>query len=364
MKAYIICIIITLILNFFAEKSFKRNNKILGLSFLGISLFTLCFIAGVRNLTVGTDVNVYVSRLIHVSNNSIDIFNYLKNSNSDLLFALLIYLGNLSKSAHFVLFLIELAVALPIYIYAYKTKEKNSLSITILIFFLTMYCVSFNLMRQSIAIAICILAYYYFNNKHKNQAYFLVIIASLFHKTALIVIVALFINWMIKSKIKYKSFLMFLTIVCLIFSGLFMDKIVMLTSYSKYLNLSNFMRSFSWGSILKIIFWIVLGILSYNKGVDKEHKQDTLIAIMFAIISLVLTITSFKIPGTGRLGYYFTDLFYFIIIFEIPRSFKQRKTILFFVVSILALLWWKMTAVENDISRVNPYKSDIIKFLN
>ncbi len=364
MKAYIICIIVTLLLNFFAEKFFKKNHKFLGLLFMGISLFTLCFIAGVRNLTVGTDVNVYVSRLIHVSNNSIDIFNYLKNSNSDLLFALLIYLGNLSKSAHFVLFLIELAVALPIYIYAYKTKEKNSLSITILIFFLTMYCVSFNLMRQSIAIAICILAYYYFNNRQSNKAYILLIVAALFHKTALIFVVTFFINWMIKSRIKYKVFLIFLTIVCLVFAGLFMDKIVMLTSYSKYLNMSNFMRNFSWGSILKIIFWIGLGILSYNKIVDKEHKLDTIIAILFASISLVLTITSFKIPGTGRLGYYFIDLFYFLIIFEIPKSFKQRKIILFIVVSILAILWWKMTAVENDISKVNPYKSDIINFLN
>lgn len=364
MKAYVICIVVTLILNFFAEKFLKRDRKVKGIFLLFLSLIFLCTVAGARSITVGTDVNVYVSRLIVVCKESLGLFSYLRNANSDFLFALIIYISNLTNSTHFVLFMIEFAVAAPIYWYAYENREKNSLTLTILIFLLTMYCISLNLMRQSIAIAFSILAYHYFDKKNYKKSVILLIAASLFHKTALISVVAFCINKLIKSNFKYKIGIIFLSLFGLFLAGMFMDKIVMLTSYSRYLNMVNLMRSFSWLSLLKIIFWIVLGIFCYRFGNDKEHKENTIIAVVFLLISLVLTITSFKIPGTGRLGYYFLDLAYFIIVFEIPKAFKQRKFILAIIILILFALWWNMTAVDNDSSRVYPYESDVIDFLN
>ena len=82
------------------------------------------------------------------------------------------------------------------------------------------------------------------------------------------------------------------------------------------------------------------------------------------IISLILTITSFKIPGTGRLGYYFNNISYFLLIFEIPKAFCQKKEIMIGILIIVSLLWWNMTAVPNDSSQVYPYKSDIVTWLN
>lgn len=367
MKAYIICIILVSFLNIINEKVFlKKNEKIpLGSILLSImSLFVLCFIAGVRNLNVGTDVNVYVTRLIDVINHSPNIITYLKNSNSDFLFALLVYIGYLSKNISVVLFTIELAVALPIYIYSYYERKNKSFTINILIFLLTMYCISFNLMRQSIAISICILSYLFFNRKNYKKSMLCLIIAIFFHKTSLVFIVALFINFFIKSNMKHKSIFVFLTILLMMFISIFMDNIVALTSYSDYLIRTDLMRNFSLGSILKKVFWVMLGMICLNIGKDTERNHNTTIAVIFAFISLILTITSFRIPGTGRLGYYFNNISHFLLIFEIPKAFKEKREVMFTLLIILTVLWWNMTAVDNDSSKVYPYCSDYVQFLN
>lgn len=367
MKAYIICIILVSFLNIINEKVFlKKSWKIsFGSILLSImSLFILCFIAGARNLNVGTDVNVYVTRLINVINYSSNIITYLKNSNSDFLFALLVYIGYLSKNISVVLFTIELAVALPIYIYSYYERKNKSFTINILIFLLTMYCVSLNLMRQSIAISICILSYSFFSRKNYKKSILCLIIAMLFHKTSLVFIGALFINFFMKSNMKHKSFFVFLTIILMVFMSIFMDNIVSLTSYSDYLIRTDLMRNFSIGSILKKMFWVILGMICLIAGKDTERNSNTTIAVIFAFSSLILTITSFRIPGTGRLGYYFNDIMYFLLIFEIPKAFKEKKEVMFTLLIILTILWWNMTVVDNDSSRVYPYCSDSVQFLN
>ena len=229
-----------------------------------------------------------------------------------------------------------------------------------------MYCISLNLMRQSIAISICILSYHFFDNKKYKKSIILLIMAFMFHKTALIFIIILFINYIIKSKIKNKIIIISMIILLGLFATIFMDKIVSITSYSEYLNQSNLMRDFSVGSILKKLFWVALGgfcILSINKQ-SKIDNKNFIIALIISIISLMLTITSFKIPGTGRLGYYFNDISYFLIIYEISNTFKQRKFVLIVLITLLFGLWWNMTAVKNDSSNVYPYKTSIIKFLN
>ena len=365
MKAYIICIIVVTLINVISEQLLKRNNKKIGILLLGISLFVICFIAGVRSQEVGTDVNVYVTRLINVSESSAGFFQYIKNANSDLFFAILIYFGYLFKDINVVLFFIELAAALPIYIYAYLERKNQSLTVTVLIFLLTMYCTSLNLMRQSIAISICLLAYHYFNEKHYKKATVTLLIATLFHKTALIFVIAFFINYLINKKIEKKGNLIFIFVICMVFFSLFMDKFIALTSYSDYLESENLMRTFSIGSILKKLFWIGLGIISIRyRSNDEKKYNNVLVGTILAVVSLILTILSFKIPGTGRLGYYFNDVSYFLLVQAIPQSFKQKKEVLIALILILALLWWNMTAVDNDSSKVYPYHSDLVLFLN
>ena len=365
MKAYIILFICVTILNIINEKYFlKSNRKFFKILFLGISIWLLCFVAGMRSVTVGTDVNVYVSRLFNISINSSGVINYLKNSNSDILFALTVYIGSIFKDINHALFLIEFMVAFPIFIYAYKESPKKSFTYLVLIFLLTMYCISLNLMRQSIAMSICILSYHYFNNKEYKKAYILLFVACLFHKTALIFVMVYLINYVINNSKKYKLIYILGIVAGSVLATIFMEKIVGLTSYASYIDRSSLIRDFSINSILKKVFWISLACLATIFVKDDKKKNNLVIGNVLMIISLALTMCSFKIPGTGRLGYYFLNMSYFLIIPEIPYAFKEKKVISTVLLGIIIFFWFKMTYVENDSSQVYPYKSEKIEWLN
>lgn len=365
MKAYVIAFLVATVLNLLCEKMyFKKHSKKKFIPFIlmGMSIFTLCFVAAVRDLSVGTDIYVYVTRLYNVSLNYSNVFSYLKNCNSDLLFALTVYIGALTKNINIVLFLIQFCAVIPIYIYSYKLRYNKSFTLNILIFLLTMYCVSLNLMRQSIAISFCLLSYYYFDSGNKKKSYILLLVAVLFHKTALIFLLAFLINKIVKSNNKDKKLLIFLLIMGMVVATFSMKYIVSISSYSEYLFLDS--REFSLGSIIKRIFWIMLVLIGYRFNREKQNSENYTISLIFLLISLFTTLTSFAIPGTGRLGFYFTDIAYFLFIFDIPKYFKQKNMIYLFVFITLFGLWWISTAVPNDSSRVYPYKSDIIDVLN
>lgn len=359
-----VCFLLVTLINSINEFAFyKRNNKFSKL-LLTISVFILCFVAGVRASTVGTDVNVYVARLMEVSSNITNIVRYIQLSGSDLLFAVVVFIGNLFGDIHFTLFLIELVAVIPIYILAYRRRDYYSFTGTILIYLLTMYCISLNLMRQSVAMSICILAYDFYSSSKRKKAILLVLVAALFHKTAMIFFVIFILENIIVNDKKNKPILLATFLASIVIVSVFMERIVSLTFYARYLDLTEISRGFSMGSLVKNAIWILLAVFyAFLFSGDKEIEiiqMNTLLAIIY----MSLTITSFKIPGTGRLGYYFINLYYFNMVPIFRKLFSQKllASILFFI--LLAYLWWHMTAVPNDASGVYPYISDLYTFLN
>ena len=206
MKAYVICVVSTYIINLLAEIMLKKKHKFMGFLFLALSLFVFAFIAGVRDMYVGTDVRGYVVRLANLSTGK-DFISYIFSSDSHALFGVLVYVGYIFRNINFLLFCIEVIVCIPIYIYAYKVRDTLSLSLIIMVFALTMYCTSYNLIRQSIAISILILSYYYYSTDSKKKSYILVGIASLFHITGLVFLTVFFMNEIIKKKSEKNSFI-------------------------------------------------------------------------------------------------------------------------------------------------------------
>ena len=69
MKAYILCFVITLVFTYLAQKQINAKKRVDGISliYIFICIFTLCFIAGVRNIHVGRDVEIYVIPVIELA---------------------------------------------------------------------------------------------------------------------------------------------------------------------------------------------------------------------------------------------------------------------------------------------------------
>lgn len=370
MKAYIICILFVTLLNFINEyvlknKSNKFNNvnKILFV----ISLLIPCIIAGARDITVGTDVRGYVMRLSNVVISNPNIIHYLTNANSDLLFSLLVYIGYITRNFSVLLFFIELAVALPIYLYAYLERDKCPFTITILLFFLTMYCLSLSMMRQSISIAICILSYHFIESKEYKKSILLMVIASLFHKTGIIFITILFMFRLFNNNNKRALTNMMYVVLAaalLVLISPFIDKIIGSSMYSSYLTYYENFKGFSFMSLVKKLFFVILWLFCVFKSKNREDSNIAWFGLLLSIISLFCVYESFTYSGMGRIGYYFTDLSNFIIIREFIKRFKQKKLVTMLLLFVLGFLWWNMTCVPNDLSSVYPYTSSSFNFLN
>jgi hypothetical protein len=368
MKAYIITIIIAYFFAFLGENLLKKNKKHMGMLNLVISLTVICLLAGVRDLSIGTDVYVYLYPMFKAfAFNGSSVIYQLQNSMTEIGFIILVYIiVSIFKNINILMFVVELCVALPIYIYAYKQKDKHSISFIILIFLLTMYVKSFNLIRQSVAMSLIILSTYYFDNKEYKKVIFLTILAFSFHTSAIICTLIYALIIISKLKGKTKNILLLLVYVGLIFITISIIPILN-TFFSKYaLYVSKVSEStITFARIIKKLFWIVLsfGYLHFTKN-NKENHEKAVFCLNLFITEFILYFMNIKVHVAGRLGYYLLNLGYIVLCTNMLKVCKQKNFMKLFLIIVLFAFWYKMTAIINSGDGTYPYMSNILTFLN
>lgn len=370
MRGYILCFAISLLFAYIGEKCLKRKKKLVGIIMLIFSLLTVSALAGLRSSNVGTDVENYpLNQYWLYYNEKMNFFSVIRKTGIEPLFSLLVLISTIFENFHFTLFFIELACAIPIYIYAYKIRENNSIVFIIFIFLMTIYVMSFNLMRQSIAISLIILSTYYFKMKEYKKTFFIYIISVLFHYSAVVCIVIYFImniviNYKNENNKKNWMFLIFILAIAL---TLTMDKIIELipTKYSFYINSQYAFSSFSMLSLLKKFFLIGISLLIiYRIKNNEKLMNEQKMYFILLILDLVTYFMSFKVSTFGRLGNYFLYVGYFGIIPKIKYIFKQKMLTNALVCIVLFTFWYKMFIIDYQVDDCYPYQSDVLEILN
>lgn len=367
MRGYLLCFILAITLAFLSERSYKKNNLFLGKLFLVLSLFVPCFIAGVRNITVGKDVSSYFMVLFKGFTSGESFLFVTQKAGVEIGYAIFMYIASLFKNVNIALFLSEFLVCLPIYLLAYDNKKKYSLTFTITIFLLTLYCLSLNLMRQSIAISFIIYGISLFERENKNWKY-MFLLAFLFHYSAIICLLMIFIIYICKKMKKNRIFLIFLILTSVVIFSLTFEWILMLipNKYSYYIGSQYDVSSFSFASIIKKIIWIVPFIIYLGRYKNKNDDEYALALSYFTffLIDFVLYFMSLQLSSAGRLGYFFLYAGYFYFFPRIKNLFSQKAFIYIGVTILLCLFWYNMTVVNYKENRTYPYTSSIIDLLN
>jgi hypothetical protein len=352
-----------------ADIEFKKNKKA-GIIFLILSLLVVCFIAGVRNTSIGTDTNGYVANIFNLySHAKYNFFEVQEKTGIEPLFSMLMLISSFSNDIKVCLFFIELACALPIYLFAYREKKKYSFAFIIFIFLTTMYAKSFNLIRQSIAISIVIYSVSFFKSGQYKQTILLYITAILFHYSAIICCLIYFILYVTNNLENNKSriLLLFIMFVFLVGISIGIDKILMLipNKYTYYLNSKYAINSISLLSIVKKAFWIFLFIFPViqNKKNKKNYSNELSYCILL-IVDFILYLTSMKVGTFGRIGNYFLYVAYFYMIPNISKVFKQKNLINLIIVVSLCFFWYNMTVQNFESDKLYPYISDEFEILN
>lgn len=165
--------------------------------FAVIAILIPCILAGLRADTVGTDVKVYVEPLYNAAKESHTFSAYMKQrwfviwrymyvKDFEIGFSLLVFfIQKIGRSFATVLFVIQMLIIGPIFFGLKKMHKPYPTFFGMFVFYCLFYNTSLNMMRQWIAMAILFMAFPYLVSEEKKKYCILVLVACLFHNSAI-----------------------------------------------------------------------------------------------------------------------------------------------------------------------------------
>lgn len=307
MLSYIIIILTATLSAYVATGSLKNKTPFYICSFL--ALFVPAFFAGCRDLSVGYDVLFYeydIYKDAHFSTNLIDFIE--RNETIELLFLIINYIAVcLYDNIHFTLGFISFITLTFAYLASYNLRRYITPWLLYSGFLFIYFATSMNIIRQSLAIAVCFYAYSIIKTIGVGwRFFFIAIIAVISHTTAIFAIGVIFIIHYI-SKLTEKTFSKIFTLFTIIIGIIFYcisQLLVIVTlligkDYTIYLDSST--TNEVWGTTIMPYTYIFLTGISIvvfyrskKKGIITAHdmqefKCNTAILIMCIILGATLT---------------------------------------------------------------------------
>lgn len=315
----------------YRDSSTKCNPFIFLLLVLHLALFL-----GLRMPKVGVDTARYVYIFQHFNLVDFDyevgymIFNYL--------------LSLFTDNERVFLLTTALVTIVPVGIMIYKYSDKPFLSWFI---YICMYYYSFNFsgIRQSLAASFLVMAFMLIVNKHPVWASVFVVIASSFHTSALIFLLAVFLRNHKWKKIDILIIIFSYIIIFIFRTPLF--NLITSIFYEEYQVVET--NAYTW----MFIHIVLLALLIFLKTYDGENKIVDLTLTLFTVGCAFMLLTS---VGTNVLRV--ANYFNVFIVLLIPNSLKVIENKSRFIVvgiGIVALAYLYYTHLQN-----NPYS--IIKY--
>src|SRR5690625_3234240 len=342
---------------FYGSVDKSKRAKILYLVIMFIPLFIL---SSLRSSDIGTDTKNYLSG-----------FNSIKYADFDNVYDVVrwevgyVFLNKissyLSEHPNIILIITSFIALLGVFYFIYKNSTSVILSVYLYLT-LYLYFFSFNGIRQAIAMSIIVMGLHFIIQRKLLKYLIMVIIATLFHETAILFIMLYFIY---NLKLTYKNVLITLSSFFLIFLGIeyiinYFLSISRSLSYIDTTSLSLERGGMLFPLINISILFFVMYIKISSKGNDK--KLDFFIyIILFGVLSSVLSLKIYKLL---RLNYYF--LIFYIVAIPYAVQFvsdKNRRLIFSYVVISVSGLYF-FSRLSNGWHGVMPYEfSDFIQYI-
>lgn len=255
---------------------------------------------------------------------------------------------------YLILILSSLITIIGIHIFIKKNSSNYILSF-FLFQGLMFYYDSLNIIRQYLAIVICLMSFNFILERKKGKFYFSILLASFFHKTALIFL-PLYILYKIKLTKKKIKTLVIITIVVYFNLELLFDIFSrILPSYSGYL-LGNKYKDFNLGNRIFFIRDCLVFYLLYKKQYYKNNFEN--ICMWIALMAFSIGLYSIKLGILNRVQLYYT-IFYIILIPNYISMFSKKenqKIIKILLLMIIIVYHTSILILRSEWYNVCPYK--------
>lgn len=298
----------------------------------GVVLF---FYGALRSSSVGIDVAGYVNSYLSIQYMSFrEIFTSATMVSRDpVFFFFLKLLTYINKDQQFMLIVISAIVAICVSTFIYKNSVNAIVSFMMFIG-LRYYSFTLTGLKQAIAWAIIMLSCDYLKEKKLLKFVLIICVASLFHRAALLFILAYPL-----AKIKridiMSFFALFMLLVNYITNSAIIKLIVKIPIFEQYIDYAAGESTTSGLTLLLIYTCILLFVFILRKQIIKKNN-DVYWMYNLTLVGILITFLTFNYANIFRIGYYF--IFPIIILFPLAiKSLPDKKlqTILNFVVILL-----------------------------
>lgn len=343
---YIFVIIFSFLL---AYKADKKNNKYL----LFFIIFILSIFSGFRSSIVGTDTLNY---LIYFNRLSIsNLFNLEMEFGFNILCYILLLLF---KNGQIVLLVCSFLIVSFYLLRAWEIRDEYSFPIMVFLFVTGQYLISFNIMRQILAIMFAFWGTRYLLKKEYKKYIFVIAISSTIHISALLGLIMFFFFDLELNK--RGSLLKKITKYCVVFALImFFLKFVNIDKYISYFSNNNIVQEIKFSS--SIMFVIIISFLEHCKGFKikrfariykKEICSKYKIYSRVFLLGLVLSVSLSGYKNVSRIAYFFTAFEPMFYSFKYDsKTIKLIKIFVLIVSSVSSVL--SMLATSG--SGIMPY---------
>ncbi|WP_415967649.1 EpsG family protein [Faecalitalea cylindroides] len=332
MLVYFLLVVITvfsyfLMIQLNINKS-QRDKITITIFFLGY-LLLLCL----RDIDVGIDTKQYYKYFTSIQNLSFS--HALLYSDFEIGFAFLSKIISFFGDFRLYLIIISLIVIMPV-LYLYKNEAKGAMFCVSFFLISLLFEMFFSGMRQSIAIAVAVPAYYCAKNKNILRFILIICVAMLFHKSSVI----LFVLYPLMNLKFTKKWLWIIipSLIIIYFNRDILFQFVLSIAGPEYSYKYSYLTGTS-GQVGLLLLFILLLIYSF---VILDEKKATPIEIglrNILLLSVCIQMFAPLNPTISRINYYFI-LFIPVAITRINNCCKiQWKQIMYIAIVIMPIFF-------------------------
>ncbi len=350
MGIYLAVAIVTAI---FSELSVKSRNKTIRRLSILAAIIVPSFLYAVR-YGIGTDYFSYASAF-----NRLQLIGF--EGRFEWAYVLLnIIVGRLGGSLE-LLFLI-IAIIMFLFLYLSLKEYSNSISVGIgmLAYMLLFYQMSFNMVRHSVAMVVCLYSIKYIHEKRPLKFLMLVLLATGFHNSAIILIPAYIVSKQLsEGKRKISRLLIFTisTIGVLSIDSLITPILKSIHQLNYYLfYIQNETGEFTFNYLIRHAPFVLVGIflIKYIK------RDDTRYIFLFSLYIMSLILKLSGLVGAqyiNRISLNYEIVLVLIVAYFIKYFNKSRHVFASFAIICYLLIYWYYIYIYTISHGTYPYKS-------
>ena len=356
----------------------EHRAKFVSLLCVALAIFIPCFIAGVRDSTIGYDMQLYGDSQFEYAGKFDSYFDYINTYvNLEKLYALVAYFCAHYGNRYIYYFTLQLLTILPFYLLL-KEECNKKVWIGMFAYFMWIYPFSLNIMRQSIAIAIVCWGYRYIK-RHQFFRYLITILVAFgFHTTAILGICPYIINLLVvdtkngNSSVIRKFFGKFSNLnktliilgscAAVMFGGQVITYLSAATGrYNRFFLDMAEASGFNFSNIVNLFIMIVVLICLYQVSINDKSKEINFLILIIGVGAIIYQLKAIS-SQMYRLSMYFSCylIWVFPVLLSNSRLNRQKRELYsaIFVLCMIFNFWYYI--IFRSWHSVYPYTSQFL----